>query len=140
MNRIDCPIVNSRPAGRACARLRPGGDCAVTALLVAADRRSPVHSKIRQLDWRARRREILFPTTFLMVFLIQSTQNRDAKAVQLKLDELIRAQKRARNVLADLEDASGKSCASSRRSSRRCAEKGLTGEKAAREAAARTGD
>src|SRR6267154_5815013 len=43
--------------------------------------------------------------TFLMVFLIQSTQNRDGKAVQLKLDELIRAQKSARNVFADLEDA-----------------------------------
>src|SRR4051812_28270301 len=43
--------------------------------------------------------------TFLMVFLIQSTQNRDGKALQLKLDELIRAQKSARNVFADLEDA-----------------------------------
>jgi low affinity Fe/Cu permease len=42
--------------------------------------------------------------TFLMVFLIQSTQNRDAKAIHLKLDELIRASK-ARNVFADLEDA-----------------------------------
>ncbi len=38
--------------------------------------------------------------TFLMVFLIQSTQNRDGKALQLKLDELIRAQKSARNVFA----------------------------------------
>ena len=43
--------------------------------------------------------------TFLMVFLIQSTQNRDGKALQLKLDELIRAQKFARNIFADLEDA-----------------------------------
>jgi len=43
--------------------------------------------------------------TFLMVFLIQSTQNRDGKALQLKLDELIRAQKSARNIFADLEDA-----------------------------------
>ncbi len=43
--------------------------------------------------------------TFLMVFLIQSTQNRDARALQLKLDELIRAQKNARDVIADLEDA-----------------------------------
>ena len=42
--------------------------------------------------------------TFLMVFLIQSTQNRDAKAVHLKLDELIRALKGARNHLVDLED------------------------------------
>jgi low affinity Fe/Cu permease len=43
--------------------------------------------------------------TFLMVFLIQSTQNRDAKAIHLKLDELIRSSK-ARNVFADLENAS----------------------------------
>ena len=42
-------------------------------------------------------------TTFLMVFIIQSTQNRDAKAVQLKLDELIMAT-RGRNALVDLED------------------------------------
>jgi low affinity Fe/Cu permease len=41
--------------------------------------------------------------TFLMVFLIQNTQNRDAKAVHLKLDELIRALKSARNELIDLE-------------------------------------
>jgi low affinity Fe/Cu permease len=44
--------------------------------------------------------------TFLMVFLIQNTQNRDAKAVHLKLDELIRAIKDARNELVDLEDLS----------------------------------
>src|SRR5881398_2386433 len=44
--------------------------------------------------------------TFLMVFLIQNTQNRDAKAVHLKLDELIRALKDARNKLVDLEDFS----------------------------------
>ena len=41
--------------------------------------------------------------TFLMVFLIQNTQNRDAKAAHLKLDELIRALKGARNELIDLE-------------------------------------
>ncbi|HEX5175559.1 MAG TPA: low affinity iron permease family protein [Chthoniobacteraceae bacterium] len=46
--------------------------------------------------------------TFLMVFLIQSTQNRDAKAVHLKLDELIRALKGARNSLVDLEHLSEK--------------------------------
>ena len=44
--------------------------------------------------------------TFLMVFLIQNTQNRDAKAMHLKLDELIRAVKGARNQLVDLENLS----------------------------------
>jgi low affinity Fe/Cu permease len=44
--------------------------------------------------------------TFLMVFLIQNTQNRDAKAVHLKLDELIRAVGPARNKLVDLEKLS----------------------------------
>ena len=41
--------------------------------------------------------------TFLMVFLIQNTQNRDSKAVHLKLDELIRAIGGARNTMVDLE-------------------------------------
>jgi len=42
--------------------------------------------------------------TFLMVFLIQSTQNRDARAMQMKLNELIRAVGTARNSLVDLEN------------------------------------
>jgi low affinity Fe/Cu permease len=42
--------------------------------------------------------------TFLMVFLIQNTQNRDARAFHLKLDELIRGMKGARNYLVDLEN------------------------------------
>jgi low affinity Fe/Cu permease len=44
--------------------------------------------------------------TFLMVFVIQSTQNRDARVTQLKLDELIRAVAAARNELVDMEDLS----------------------------------
>src|SRR5579885_2592580 len=44
--------------------------------------------------------------TFLMVFLIQNTQNRDAKAIHLKLDELIRGVQGARTGLVDLEDLS----------------------------------
>jgi low affinity Fe/Cu permease len=44
--------------------------------------------------------------TFLMVFLIQNTQNRDAHAIHLKLDELIRANKHARNSLLALESLS----------------------------------
>jgi low affinity Fe/Cu permease len=42
--------------------------------------------------------------TFLMVFVIQNTQNRETQTIQLKLDELIRAVEAARNDLVDLED------------------------------------
>ena len=44
--------------------------------------------------------------TFLMVFLIQATQNRDAQSIHLKLDELIRANRNARNLLAGIENCS----------------------------------
>lgn len=44
--------------------------------------------------------------TFMMVFLIQNTQNRDAKAIHLKLDELIRSVREARKTMVDLEQLS----------------------------------
>lgn len=44
--------------------------------------------------------------TFLMVFLIQNTQNRDSEAMQLKLDELIRALEGAHNAFLDIEELS----------------------------------
>ncbi len=46
--------------------------------------------------------------TFLMVFLIQNTQNRDSVAMQIKLDELIRTDKEAHNALLDLEELTEK--------------------------------
>ena len=75
--------------------------------------------------------------TFMMVFLIQATQNRDARAVQLKLDELIRAQHSARNVFADLENASEEELREFAAEFKALRAKGLTHEKATREAAAR---
>jgi low affinity Fe/Cu permease len=75
--------------------------------------------------------------TFLMVFLIQATQNRDAKAVQLKLDELIRAQKQARNIFADLENATEAELEEFQAEFRELRKRGLSEGKAARAAAAR---
>jgi low affinity Fe/Cu permease len=71
--------------------------------------------------------------TFLMVFLIQATQNRDARAIHLKLDELIRSSK-ARNVFAGLEDASEAEIAAFREEFRRLREKGVAAAEAAKSA------
>jgi low affinity Fe/Cu permease len=68
--------------------------------------------------------------TFLMVFLIQSTQNRDAKAIHLKLDELIRAGE-ARNVFADLENASEEELDAFQEEFRKLRERGVQSDRAA---------
>src|SRR5438128_4697972 len=73
--------------------------------------------------------------TFLMVFLIQATQNRDGKAIQLKLDELIRAQKSARNSFADLEHATDAELKQFAEEFKALRAQGLSQEKATRKAA-----
>ncbi|HZX96190.1 MAG TPA: low affinity iron permease family protein [Myxococcales bacterium] len=75
--------------------------------------------------------------TFLMVFLIQATQNRDGKAIQLKLDELIRVQRSARNVFADLENASEEELHEFEKEFKALRARGLSDKKAARAAAER---
>lgn len=62
--------------------------------------------------------------TFLMVFLVQATQNRDSRAIHLKLDELIRTS-RARNVFADLEDATEEEIQAFEREFRQLREQGV---------------
>jgi low affinity Fe/Cu permease len=59
--------------------------------------------------------------TFLMVFLIQNTQNRDTEAIQLKLDERIRATKGAHNALLDLEEVDDQRLEQYKRSYRKLA-------------------
>jgi low affinity Fe/Cu permease len=61
--------------------------------------------------------------TFLMVFVIQNTQNRDTVAMQIKLDELIRVTKGARNVLLDLEELDEKELEKVREDYERLAQK-----------------
>ncbi len=65
--------------------------------------------------------------TFLMVFLIQNTQNRDSAAVQLKLDELIRATVGAHNGLLDLEELGDLELATMRRLYRELASRARAG-------------
>jgi low affinity Fe/Cu permease len=76
--------------------------------------------------------------TFLMVFVIQATQNRDGKAIQLKLDELIRAQRSARNIFADLEDATEEELREFEAEFKALRTQGRSHENAARDAAEKT--
>jgi len=62
--------------------------------------------------------------TFLMVFVIQNTQNRDTAAMHIKLDELIRVTEKARDVLLDLEELDESQLESMRRDYERLAEEG----------------
>jgi low affinity Fe/Cu permease len=64
--------------------------------------------------------------TFLAVFLIQNTQNRNGLALQLKLDELLRAVETARNGLIDLEDSTDEEIEQLRREFQRVREAGST--------------
>ena len=61
--------------------------------------------------------------TFLMVFVIQNTQNRDTAAMHIKIDEFIRVSRGARNVLLDLEELEDKDLEGLRREYERLAEK-----------------
>ncbi len=74
--------------------------------------------------------------TFLMVFLIQNTQNRDSSAVQLKLDELIRVSTSARNKLLTLEDLTESELDQLKKSFATIADRGGTGAHAPDEAEA----
>lgn len=72
--------------------------------------------------------------TFLMVFLIQNTQNRDSQAIHVKLDELIRAKKNARNALLNLDDLSDEELEQLRVSFNQIAEKAKRGARSGSEA------
>ncbi len=77
--------------------------CAVSVVLIWAALGPALHFSE---DWQLWINTSTTILTFLMVFLVQNTQNQDSRAMHVKLDELLRAVKGARNELIDLENMS----------------------------------